>query len=115
MKITYYIFNFMDKHMDIIQYACNTFRLNHCTHFPWNSFTNNTNFALIYQTVIKFVYTCILSLMVLPLCLAQRKCSTDEVYTCSVEPVRYNCTLPDASLVLSSNTNPDFLIQWLTI
>ena len=38
-----------------------------------------------------------------------------EVYSCTIEPVRCNCTLPGASLVLSGNTNPDFLIQRFTI
>ena len=53
MDITYYILNFIYKHMDIIQYTCNTFCLNYCTHFPWNSYTNNTNFALMYQTAVQ--------------------------------------------------------------
>ena len=43
--------------------------------------------------VIESVYTCILSFLVYTLSLAQWQCCTNEVYTCTVEPVRYNCTL----------------------
>ena len=40
---------FVDKHTEIIQYACNTFHLNHCTHFPLNSF--NPDFLIQWLTI----------------------------------------------------------------
>ena len=44
-------------------------------------------------------------LLVHTLCLGQIKCCTDEVHTCTVKPVCYNCTLLGVNLAFVLLTN----------